>query len=137
MAVSSRWKPRRRARTQAFSRGFQAASFAISPQCNYSALKNTMTGHSRKTVFYSWQSDLPAASNLQLIRSQLRAAISNVEEQQAGLSISLDEATRDLPGSPHIPTAITDRFESPTISFATSLRSMRQIPMRESAQIRT
>lgn len=69
-----------------------------------------MTGHSRKTVFYSWQSDLPAASNLQLIRSQLRAAISNVEEQQAGLSISLDEATRDLPGSPHIPTAITDKI---------------------------
>lgn len=65
---------------------------------------------SRKTAFYSWQSDLPKASNLQLIRTQLRAAISRVEEDNDDLVIDVDEATRDLPGSPHIPTAITEKI---------------------------
>lgn len=68
------------------------------------------TEPSRKTIFYSWQSDLPHESNRSLIRAQLREAINKVEEQHAGLTIQLDEATRDLPGSPHIPTAITDKI---------------------------
>lgn len=65
---------------------------------------------SRKTIFYSWQSDLPRESNWSLIRAQLREAINKVEEQHPDISIQLDEATRGLPGSPHIPTAITDKI---------------------------
>lgn len=88
-------------------------AFVIRPYAVNSALHDTMTTHlSRKTIFYSWQSDLPPTSNLQLIRAQLRGAMSVVEEQHIGLSINLDEATRDLPGSPHIPTAITEKIKA-------------------------
>lgn len=64
----------------------------------------------RKTIFYSWQSDLPTSSNRSLIRSQLRAAINAVEGKHPHISLHLDEATRDLSGSPHIPTAITKKI---------------------------
>lgn len=66
----------------------------------------------RKVVFYSWQSDLPDLSNRQLIRAQLRVAVSKVEEKNPGLLFEIDEATRGLPGSPHIPTAITDKIRA-------------------------
>jgi hypothetical protein len=64
------------------------------------------------TIFYSWQSDLPEATNKRAIRSAIRKAISTVEAEIAGLRIDLDEATRDMPGSPNIPQTIIDKIRN-------------------------
>lgn len=59
-------------------------------------------------VFYSWQSDLPDDTTRRLIREALRAASDQLEAEfvSSKLHIILDEATRDMPGSPNIPQAI-------------------------------
>lgn len=59
-------------------------------------------------AFYSWQSDLPKATNLQAIRTALRIASSNVENDltSRNLSIRVDEATKRAAGSPNIPDTI-------------------------------
>ena len=66
------------------------------------------------TVFYSWQSDLPLETNKRLIRGAIRIASNQLEDEFKGtdLHIIIDEATRDLPGSPHIPSAIFDKIAS-------------------------
>jgi hypothetical protein len=67
-------------------------------------------------VFYAWQSDSQTASNRALIRPALRTA-SNAVESQAGIPLRIDiqEATRDEPGSPNIPTLILSKIESSDI----------------------
>lgn len=71
-------------------------------------------------VFYSWQSDLPEATNRRAIRQALRAAATEVEEALAELAISitLDEATRNVSGSPNIPAAIIEKIENADIFIA-------------------
>ncbi len=64
------------------------------------------------SVFYSWQSDLPDNTNRQAIRSALRAASSIVEEENSGIRLILDEATRGESGSPNIPATILDKIRS-------------------------
>jgi hypothetical protein len=66
------------------------------------------------TVFYSWQSDLPLETNKGLIRGAIRIASNQLEDEfkETDLHIIIDEATRDLPGSPHIPSAIFDKIAS-------------------------
>lgn len=62
----------------------------------------------RKTfvVFYSWQSDLPNETNRQAIRSAVHGAVAAIEKKIGDISITIDEATRDVPGSPDIPMEI-------------------------------
>lgn len=60
----------------------------------------------RFTVFYSWQSDLPDASNRAFIRQALRTAASSIEVSKGDLIVEIDEATRDVSGSPNIPATI-------------------------------
>lgn len=60
----------------------------------------------RFTAFYSWQSDLPDASNRGFIRQALRSAASSVEKSNGNLIVEIDEATRDVSGSPNIPATI-------------------------------
>lgn len=67
------------------------------------------------TIFYSWQSDLPAPANRNGIRDGLRVARKAMKDQ---VDLVIDEATRDLPGSPHIPTAITDKIRACDIFVA-------------------
>ena len=61
------------------------------------------------TIFYSWQSDLPFDTNQAAIRIAIRNVISDLET--AALKITIDEATRDVPGSPDIPATIFDKIE--------------------------
>ncbi|MBP59526.1 MULTISPECIES: hypothetical protein [Idiomarina] len=60
-------------------------------------------------IFYSWQSDLPAKTNLRAIRSAVRAA-SSVIEEGSEIRIVLDEATRGESGSPNIPITILQKI---------------------------
>ena len=71
-------------------------------------------------VFYSWQSDLPSGTNRGRIRASLRSAASAIEMEAAAssLRIEIDEATRDLPGSPNIPGAILSKIERAQIFVA-------------------
>ncbi|RWP82052.1 MAG: hypothetical protein EOR12_32345 [Mesorhizobium sp.] len=58
-------------------------------------------------IFYAWQSDLASAANLNGIRNALRA-VKKITE--ANIDLTLDEATRDTPGSPYIPDKITEKI---------------------------
>lgn len=60
-------------------------------------------------IFYSWQSDLPSSTNLKAIRSALRAASSNIEDNSE-IRVVLDEATRGESGSPNIPATILQKI---------------------------
>jgi hypothetical protein len=66
------------------------------------------------TVFYSWQSDLPKETNQGIIQGAIRIASNKLEHEfkETDLHIIIDEATSNLPGSPHIPSAIFDKISS-------------------------
>lgn len=58
-------------------------------------------------VFYSWQSDLPDAVNLKLIRNALNQAANSINvSHELDLHVLIDEATREVPGSPNIADSI-------------------------------
>jgi hypothetical protein len=61
-------------------------------------------------IFYSWQSDLPRDINQGVIRHALREATIKIEEE-IDVVITLDEATRDIPGSPDIPSTIFEKID--------------------------
>jgi len=71
-------------------------------------------------VFYSWQSDLPDKFNRSAIRDSLRYAKSSLEGKEpfASKSIEIDEATREVPGSPNIPLTILDKIQKSDIFVA-------------------
>jgi hypothetical protein len=72
-----------------------------------------MSEPQRLLVFYSWQSDLSDKTNRGLIRRQLRAAASKVEETHGQeVIVKVDEATRDVSGSPNIPATILAKIAS-------------------------
>lgn len=67
------------------------------------------------TAFYSWQSDLPNETNQGAIRGAVRNAVSQIELDDADIKIKLEEATRDEPGSPDIPSTIFDKIKNADI----------------------
>ena len=61
----------------------------------------------RRTVFYSWQSDLPAAGNRNLIEDCLRRSIKAIgRDEEAAVDPVLDRDTANVPGTPDIATRI-------------------------------
>jgi hypothetical protein len=70
------------------------------------------TDPSEFIVFYSWQSDLPDATNRQAIRSGLRVASNKLESENSTVRVIIDEATRGAPGSPNIPATIMEKIRS-------------------------
>ena len=61
-------------------------------------------------VFFSWQSTLNKQSNTNFIRSALEKAKTRIENRQQEIEILLDEATRNVPGSPDITTTIQSKI---------------------------
>ena len=60
------------------------------------------------TVFYAWQSDLPAIDNLDLIEHALEAATGQLRDDPAlGWAPQVDRDTRGIPGAPDVPAVIT------------------------------
>lgn len=59
-------------------------------------------------LFFSWQSDLNQEVTTRAIRPALRAAMTGVERDYP-VDLVLDEATRNVSGSPYIPYAIADK----------------------------
>jgi hypothetical protein len=74
-------------------------------------------------IFYAWQSDLPHKFNRNAIKIALHTIASELEEEFSTkplgpIKIVIDEATRDLPGSPHIPTAILEKIQAADVFVA-------------------
>lgn len=62
-------------------------------------------------VFYSWQTDLPSAVNLKLIRNALNQAANAINsDHDLNLHVVIDEATREVPGSPNIADSIFEKI---------------------------
>ncbi len=64
------------------------------------------------TIFYAWQSDSPAPTNRNGIRSCLTSAASQVEASHPFIKLEIDEATRGMAGAGNIPAAIFDKIEA-------------------------
>lgn len=88
-------------------------------------------------LFFSWQSDLPDETNRRLIREGIRKASSAIEEEYSNknIRIIIDEATRNLSGSPNIPIAILDKIKNADIFICDittinqdSLEGQRKVP---------
>ena len=92
-----------------------------------------MTKASKICVFYSWQSDLPNKTNHDAIDSALQTAIRQIAAALPKVEIRLDEATRDITGSPNIASKIVEKIEDADIVVAdvttiTSQRAKRPCP---------
>lgn len=61
-------------------------------------------------VFYSWQSDLPETKKF--IDKALKAAVKSVMMDLQDVTITIDQATRGLTGSPNIPIAIMTKIKA-------------------------
>ncbi|MCB0518991.1 MAG: nucleotide-binding protein [Lewinellaceae bacterium] len=66
-------------------------------------------------IFYSWQSDSPRETNQSAIRRALNEVQYKLESDAENLSIKLDEATRDISGSPNIPQTIFSKIDESDI----------------------
>ncbi|OKS84572.1 hypothetical protein [Mucilaginibacter polytrichastri] len=65
-----------------------------------------------RTIFYSWQSDLPSPSNKNLILDALRNSAKNItEDNTVEVEPLVDRDTQGLPGSPDIAAAIFHKIE--------------------------
>jgi hypothetical protein len=79
-------------------------------------------------VFYAWQSDLPETANRYLLRDALRDAAKRLKGKlpREFSEVVIDEATRNLPGSPNIPAAIQQKIlaaDAVVCDVSTVLRS--------------
>ncbi|WP_215845542.1 TIR domain-containing protein [Candidatus Pantoea bituminis] len=61
-------------------------------------------------IFFSWQSSIDINSNANFIRHALKKAKDEIEKNNNNILLTLDEATRDMPGSPNIAEAIKNKI---------------------------
>lgn len=73
----------------------------------------------KKTVFYSWQSDLPNGTNRTLIESALNEAAKEIgADEDADIEAVIDRDTQGMSGSPNIATAIFEKIDKADIFVA-------------------
>lgn len=73
-------------------------------------LNKVITVRKNVNIFYSWQSDLSRETNEKAIRIEIKKVIPILEENLGEYNINLDEATRNVEGSPDIPTTIINKI---------------------------
>ena len=69
-------------------------------------------------VFYSWQSDLPKKTNRDAIDAALKIAGTKINTAFPAVQVTLDEATRDTPGSPNIVSNILEKIKDADVVVA-------------------
>ncbi|MBP0485153.1 hypothetical protein [Sagittula salina] len=79
------------------------------------------------TIFFAWQSDSPAPINRNAIRLALAQASSALEADRPGLTLKIDEATRDMIGADDVPRSIRDKIEAADI-FVGDVTTVTQPP---------
>lgn len=67
---------------------------------------------SKITIFYSWQSDVSKETNQNAIRFSIKSAIPLVEDTFEQIDLYLDEATRNVSGSPDITKEIFKKISN-------------------------
>lgn len=73
----------------------------------------------KRTIFYSWQSDLPNKTNRSFIEDCIKKAMRDVEKSMPfGLELSLDKDTYNEPGNPEIVNTILSKIENSKIFIA-------------------
>ena len=71
------------------------------------------------TIFYAWQSDLPRSENMNLIEKSITSAIKLLsKEKPINLSLSIDKATRKIPGTPDITDSIFAKISNCNVFLA-------------------
>lgn len=72
-----------------------------------------------KTVFYSWQSDLPKSVNLNFIEGAILSSIKSLKKlEPVKVDLLLDKATRKLSGSPDITESIFTKISHSNLFIA-------------------
>lgn len=71
----------------------------------------------KRTVFYSWQSDLPNGTNRTLIENVLNDAAKEIGNE-TDIEPVIDRDTQGISGAPNIATAIFDKIKSADIFVA-------------------
>ena len=76
------------------------------------SVKNSENSAKAKTIFYSWQSDLPNATNRGFIQKALERAAKEIQSDQS-ISVEpvIDRDTAGVPGSPDIATTILEKID--------------------------
>jgi hypothetical protein len=69
-------------------------------------------------IFYSWQNDIDKKINRQFIHVALIKAAKNLINKGAFENIVIDEATREVPGTPDIPDTILKKIDNCSIFIA-------------------
>lgn len=73
---------------------------------------------SQKTVFYSWQSDLPNRSNRTFIGDALQKAVDAILEADLEIDLVLARDTQGTPGAPDIAKTILDKIDRAAVVVA-------------------
>ncbi|MFA6430341.1 MAG: hypothetical protein WC229_02335 [Candidatus Paceibacterota bacterium] len=73
----------------------------------------------KKTVFYSWQSDLPNGTNRTLIENALKEAAKEIgDDSDTDIEPVIDRDTQGVAGAPNIATAIFEKIDSADLFVA-------------------
>ncbi len=72
----------------------------------------------KKTIFYSWQSDLPNNKNRGFIELCIRKAIEEIKADNINLDVVIDRDTKDIAGTPDIASTIFSKIDNSSIFIA-------------------
>lgn len=72
----------------------------------------------KRTVFYSWQSDLPNRTNRGFIEACLEKAIKDATTENVNLEIAIDRDTKNSPGTVDISKTIFEKIQKCNVFVA-------------------
>jgi hypothetical protein len=72
----------------------------------------------KKSIFYSWQSDLPNNKNRSFIESCIKKAIEEIKSDNLNLDVAIDRDTKDTTGTPDIASTIFSKIDNTSIFIA-------------------
>ncbi|WP_217641263.1 hypothetical protein [Desulfobacula phenolica] len=73
----------------------------------------------KRTIFYSWQSDLPNNTNLSFIENCIAVAIKKLKAiEPISIGLNLDKATREVSGTPDITESIFNKISRSSVFIA-------------------
>lgn len=86
----------------------------------------------KKTIFYSWQSDLPNNTNRSFIEACLKKAIKELNiENEYDIEYSIDKDTQNEEGTPHIAETIFSKIEKSSFLLQILALSIQTIQKRK------
>jgi hypothetical protein len=71
-----------------------------------------------KTIFYSWQSDLPNNNNRGFIQDCIESAIKEIKDEDVHLEIAIDRDTQGVSGTPDIASTIFSKIDQASVFIA-------------------